>query len=199
MTVSAIARIKSAQASKQPILYMDNCSYPTLPPEIGQLSNLTHLYLNDNCLRELPSEIGQLSNLIDLDLSSNDLLSLPTSIENLSALESLSMRNNKKLSHFPGHAGKYVSTSSDLGIAMDFGDVQGGGFVYKFRDPGAGHNVQEVFEQHYHQYHPDKEIPPIVYTEAEVAFGSSGMPLEYIIEYSGVKGAKLEGWERFVR
>ena len=53
--------------------------YPmtSLPPEIGQLTNLQQLNLSYNRLTRLPPEIGQLTNLQELDLSNNPLTSLP--------------------------------------------------------------------------------------------------------------------------
>ena len=45
-----------------------------IPPELGNLSNLTALYLSDNQLSgEIPPELGNLSNLTELHLSSNQL------------------------------------------------------------------------------------------------------------------------------
>ena len=45
-----------------------------IPPEIGNLTNLTHLWLSSNQLiEEIPSEIGNLTNLTELYLSNNQL------------------------------------------------------------------------------------------------------------------------------
>lgn len=60
-----------------------------LPPEIGQLTNLKHLQLQHNLLTSLPLEIGQLINLEILDLDFNKLTSLPVEIGKLIHLESL--------------------------------------------------------------------------------------------------------------
>jgi len=57
-----------------------------LPTELGNLTNLTGLYLPDNQLRSLPAEIGNLTNLTDLYLAGNQLSSLPTEITNLKML-----------------------------------------------------------------------------------------------------------------
>jgi len=54
----------------------------SIPPEIGNLTNLTHLYLRDNQLTgSIPSEIGNLTNLTYLSLSANQLTGeIPESI-----------------------------------------------------------------------------------------------------------------------
>ena len=49
----------------------------SIPPEIGNLTNLTHLYLRDNQLTGIiPPEIGNLTNLILLSLINNQLTGL---------------------------------------------------------------------------------------------------------------------------
>ena len=48
-----------------------------LPPEIGQLTELTSLYLQRNQLSTLPPEIGKLTSLTSLDLDNNHLSALP--------------------------------------------------------------------------------------------------------------------------
>lgn len=53
-----------------------NC-ISTIPPEIGNLSNLTVLYLNMNKLREVCQELGSLKSLKELNLNSNYLRFLP--------------------------------------------------------------------------------------------------------------------------
>ena len=46
----------------------------SIPPEIGNLTNLTELYLNENQLTgSIPSEIGNLTNLYGLSLRYNQL------------------------------------------------------------------------------------------------------------------------------
>ena len=72
-----------------------------LPPEIGQLTSLTHLNLsnsyntkNKNQLTELPPEIGQLTNLQSINLDNNQLTTLPEAIGQLTNLRSLNFDNN---------------------------------------------------------------------------------------------------------
>ncbi len=52
----------------------------SIPPEIGQLSNLQNLYLGGNQLTSLPIEISQLSSLWDLFLGGNPLTTLPSEV-----------------------------------------------------------------------------------------------------------------------
>ena len=45
-----------------------------IPPEIGNLPNLTHLHLGENQLSgKIPAEIGSLTNLTELYLNNNQL------------------------------------------------------------------------------------------------------------------------------
>ncbi len=98
-----------------------------LPPEIGQLTNLTALNLRVNELTALPPEIGQLSNLRTLDLGSvpdwlrgleaesgNQLLTLPPDIGQLINLTSLNL-SYTQLTVLPPEIGKLSNlTSLDL-------------------------------------------------------------------------------------
>jgi len=67
----------------------------TLPPEIGNLTNLEELWLNNNELTTLPHEIGNLKNLERLDLSENQLTTLPHEIGNLKNLKDLYLDYNQ--------------------------------------------------------------------------------------------------------
>jgi internalin A len=71
-----------------------------LPPEIGNITNLTALHLNNNYLRALPDSIGNLTNLTFLDLNFNQLDFLPESIGKLTNLNSLHFISNQ-LREFP--------------------------------------------------------------------------------------------------
>ena len=59
----------------------------TLPPEIGQLTNLTGLTLHDNQFTTLPPEIGKLTKLTELQIGKNPLTD--TDLEYLKSLKSL--------------------------------------------------------------------------------------------------------------
>jgi Leucine-rich repeat (LRR) protein len=72
-------------------LHLNNNNLTSLPPEIGNLSNLKYLYLYINNLTSLPPEIGNLTNLEVLDFADNNLAYLPKEIGNLSHLEELEL------------------------------------------------------------------------------------------------------------
>ncbi len=63
----------------------------TLPPEIGQLTNLTWLYLEGNQLTTLPPEIGKLTKLTELQIEKNSVTD--TDLEHLKSLTSLRRLN----------------------------------------------------------------------------------------------------------
>ncbi|MCC5651729.1 leucine-rich repeat domain-containing protein [Nostoc sp. XA013] len=90
------------QAAKDKVTKLDlsGKGLTTLPPEIGQLTNLQSLYLSSNQLSTLPPEFGQLTNLGWLDLGSNQLSSLPPEIFKLTNLQYLGLHNNQ-LSSLP--------------------------------------------------------------------------------------------------
>ena len=67
----------------------------TLPPEIGQLTQLRSLYLDRNQLSELPPEIGQLTQLQGLQLHRNQLSALPPAIGQLTGLRTLFLHKNQ--------------------------------------------------------------------------------------------------------
>jgi len=81
-------------------LELRNNNLASLPPEIGQLTQLQELELHNNNLTSLPPEIGQLKELRSLDLSENKLALLPLEISQLIKLEYLKI-NNSCLTFFP--------------------------------------------------------------------------------------------------
>ena len=85
---------KTAQ-EKQTQLELRECDITSLPPEIGNLTNLTRIYLNGNKLESLPPEIGNLTNLTRLYLRDNQIQSLPPEIGNLTNLTHIYIRGNK--------------------------------------------------------------------------------------------------------
>ena len=66
-----------------------------IPPEIGQLTNLTHFYLiDDQVTGEIPLEIGNLMNLEWLRFEGNELTGeIPPEIGNLTNLFFLNLMN----------------------------------------------------------------------------------------------------------
>ena len=79
-----------------------------LPPELGQLQNLTHLDLMDNRLTAMPPELGQLQNLTHLNLMDNRLTALPPELGQLQNLTHLELRENR-LTALPPELGQLQS------------------------------------------------------------------------------------------
>ncbi|GAG52682.1 unnamed protein product, partial [marine sediment metagenome] len=75
-------------------LFVTNNKLTSLPPEIGGLVSLKELYLFDNQLSSLPPEIGNCTNLKHLNINRNNLTSLPPEIGNLQVLVELYLDNN---------------------------------------------------------------------------------------------------------
>ena len=69
----------------------------SIPPELGNLTNLEWLFLDSNDLTgSIPPALGNLTNLIGLSLSYNDLSgSIPPALENLTNLIGLSLSGNQ--------------------------------------------------------------------------------------------------------
>ena len=86
-------------------LSLTNKRLTTLPPEIGQLSQLTELDLHDNQLTSLPPQICQLTRLDWLNLAHNQLTSLPPEIGQLAQLKELSLQYNR-LTSLPPEIGQ---------------------------------------------------------------------------------------------
>lgn len=66
----------------------------TLPPSIGDLSELIYLDVKDNTIKQIPSTVGKLSKLAYLNVSNNDLIALPDSLRFCIKLTSLFANNN---------------------------------------------------------------------------------------------------------
>jgi Leucine-rich repeat (LRR) protein len=75
-------------------LRLGNNQLTTLPREIGQLTALTQLWLQDNQLTTLPPEIGQLQALTVLSLMDNGLATLPGSLRDLPKRDGLFLHGN---------------------------------------------------------------------------------------------------------
>ncbi|MEH1800375.1 MAG: COR domain-containing protein [Nostoc sp.] len=103
--------IEQAARDKVTKLDLSGKSLTTLPPEIGQLTNLRSLNLNNNQLSSLPAQFGQLTNLRLLDLNNNRLSSLPPEFGQLTNLQSLYLSSNQ-LSSLPAEFGQLTNLQS---------------------------------------------------------------------------------------
>ena len=85
-----------------------------IPPELGNLINLTSLGLYENQLSgEIPPELGNLTNLTSLGLSRNQLSGeIPPELGNLTNLTSLYLNNNQLSGEIPPELGNLTSLTS---------------------------------------------------------------------------------------
>jgi len=83
----------------------------SIPPEIGNLTNLTYLSLGwNNLTGSIPSEIGNLTNLTRLYLDDNELTGeIPSEIGNLSNLERLYLDYNQLTGSIPLEIGNLTN------------------------------------------------------------------------------------------
>jgi internalin A len=107
----ALEKIEAVHRTRGTTLSLDNNQLSTLPPEIGQLANLTTLFLANNQLSTLPPEIGQLANLTTLFLANNQLSTLPPEIGQLANLTTLFLANNQ-LSTLPPEIGQLANLTT---------------------------------------------------------------------------------------
>lgn len=103
--------IEEAKRDGREFLDLSSQELHSLPPEIGQLTNLKKLCLHNNRLTSLPSEISQLTNLTTLNLFSNKLSKLPSEIGQLTSLTNLFLYNNK-LTTLPSEIGKLTNLNT---------------------------------------------------------------------------------------
>ena len=75
-----LSRINQAALKEASELDLSGLGLKSLPPQVGNLTNLTFLDLEHNELTALPSEIGYLTNLTGLGLAGNQLTRLPPEI-----------------------------------------------------------------------------------------------------------------------
>jgi hypothetical protein len=93
------------------LLLYNNQLTGSIPSEIGNLTNLTKLVLFNNQLTDsIPSEIGNLTNLTDLALFNNQLTgSILIEIGNLTNLESLNLSGNQLTGSIPSEIGNLTN------------------------------------------------------------------------------------------
>ena len=89
----------------------ENELFGTLPPELGDLSNLRRLGLGDNQLQgEIPSELGNLAELRYLSLTRNLLRGeIPWELGNLTYLEVLGLGGNALEGEIPSELGNLAN------------------------------------------------------------------------------------------
>ena len=85
-----------------------------IPPELGNLANLTWLALNNNALEgSIPAELGELTNLRTLALGTNELTGpIPTELLRLANIERLSLGNNELTGPIPSELGSLTNLES---------------------------------------------------------------------------------------
>ncbi len=99
-------------------LHWDENGYPVffglagpIPPQLGNLTNLTRLYLGTNSLRgPIPPELGNLTNLTRLNLGNNSLSGpIPSELGNLTNLTWLTLGNNSLSGPIPSELGNLAN------------------------------------------------------------------------------------------
>ncbi|MDE2981159.1 MAG: M66 family metalloprotease [Gemmatimonadota bacterium] len=95
-TIRCLTTSYGHHAIRHRIASDDTCR---VPPELGNLTNLTHLYLGRNQLTgSIPPELGNLASLELLDLLSNQVEGpLPPELGQMAALEHLILSRNRRL------------------------------------------------------------------------------------------------------
>jgi len=93
----------------------------SIPPEIGNLTNLTRLYLNNNQLTgSIPPEIGNLTNLTGLILFNNQLTGeIPSEIGNLTNLTQLYLNSNQLTGSIPPEIGNLTNLTTYLSLSSN--------------------------------------------------------------------------------
>ncbi len=94
--------------------YWDNNLTGSIPPEIGNLTNLTYMNLGYNQLTgSIPPEIGNLTNLERLLLPQNQLSgSIPPEIWNMTNLTELYLSDNQLTGEIPSEIGQLTNLLS---------------------------------------------------------------------------------------
>ena len=90
-------------------LYLGGNELTIIPPEIGNLVNLQSLYLYGNQFTSIPQEIGNLINLRTLDIDYNQITELPDELFFLSNLELLRLEYNQLSGEIPSEIGYLIN------------------------------------------------------------------------------------------
>ena len=96
----------------------------SIPPELGNLTNLTSIFLHYNDLTgSIPPELGNLTNLMELNPSSNDLTgSIPPELGNLTNLTELNLSWNELTGSIPPELGNLTNLTS---IFLHYNELTG--------------------------------------------------------------------------
>lgn len=91
-------------------LYSNNVT-GAIPPDLGNLTALTHLYLlQNNLIGPIPRDLGNLTALTDLRLDENDLIGpIPRELGNLGRLRYLSLNDNNFTGPIPPELGNLAN------------------------------------------------------------------------------------------
>ncbi len=103
--------IKKAKRDGRTEISLPYMGIKSLPPEIGQLTNLTTLFLSGNQLTSLPKELGQLTKLYDLYMHNNKLKSVPAELGRLTNLTKLRLDGNQ-LTRVPAELGRLTNLTT---------------------------------------------------------------------------------------
>ena len=90
----ALIRIEKAARDEAEILNLNELGLRDLPPELFNLTRLTHLNLQHNTITVIPDALGDLTNLRTLDLSSNRISTIPNIFGKLTNLTGLGLSGN---------------------------------------------------------------------------------------------------------
>ena len=97
----AMRRIIEARSNGSTSLSLANLKLSSLPPQIGELTDLTTLILVGNQLTTLPERICELTSLETFDINRNQLTTLPDQICKLIALRVLNLYQSYELTPSP--------------------------------------------------------------------------------------------------
>ncbi len=103
--------VTCADGSVTGLVLFDNLLSGSIPPELGNLTNLQSLQIYFNRLTgPIPPELGSLTNLTSLDLSSNQLIgSIPPELGKLTSVNLLILTRNQLSGSIPPEFGNLTS------------------------------------------------------------------------------------------
>ena len=90
----AVNIMKKVKEENITTLTLEKLNLTSIPPAIGQLTQLEYLFLSDNQIRDIPCEIWQLTQLKQLCFANNNISVISSEIEQLTQLEYLFLSKN---------------------------------------------------------------------------------------------------------